>query len=193
MILSKREKYIAAGTLIGVAIFLLDSIIFTPLLEQRAAMAQEKQSILYKLERARLLFARKKKIEPQWNQTLAGGLNMNAAQAESNVLHAVRKWAQESSLTMNSVRPERVAKKSTLQEITFQAVGTGTMSAVAGFLWRLESATLPVRVASLQLGARKEGTDDLTLQLRISALCQSAEVPAGEHAASAAPEDKDDE
>jgi hypothetical protein len=28
-----------------------------------------------------------------------------------------------------------------------------------------------VRIAELQLGARKEGMDDLSLQLRISALC----------------------
>ena len=61
-----------------------------------------------------------------------------------------------------------------LQEITFLAAGTGPMSAVAGFLWRLESSPLPVRVADLQLGTRKEGADDLSLQVRISALCQAA-------------------
>ena len=54
----------------------------------------------------------------------------------------------------------------------FSVSGAGSMRAVAGFLWRLESSPLPVRLTELQLGARREGTDDLNLQVRLSALCQ---------------------
>ena len=96
----------------------------------------------------------------------------------------VRDWSQEARLSLSSLRPERMKDKGELQEITFRTSGTGPMSAVTGFLWRLESSPLPIRVMELQLGTRKEGTDDLSLQLRISALCQSAGQQTSSHAAS---------
>ena len=71
-----------------------------------------------------------------------------------------------------------------MREITFQAAGTGPMSAVARFLWRMETAPFPLRVEELQVGARREGTDDLSLQLRVSTLYLAAEQqrPAGKGA-----------
>jgi hypothetical protein len=76
------------------------------------------------------------------------------------------------------MKPERLPDKRSLQEISFRAAGTGSMSAVSRFLWRLEASKVTIRVKELQLGSRKEGTDDLTLQLRLSTLYQAPEPPA---------------
>jgi len=173
MVLSKRERYIVAVTLIAVAGLGFDRLVLTPIQERKVAMERERQRVLGGLERARALFARKKQLGPKWQQVVEAGLKSDPAEAESQVLHAVRNWSQESGLSLSSLRPEHTAQKGELREITFQASGTGPMSAVAGFLWRLETSPLPIRVNDLQLGTRKEGTDDLNLQLRVSTLCHS--------------------
>ena len=173
MVLSKRERYIVTVTLVSVAILVFDRLVLTPVQQRKTAMEDESQRVLGGLERARALFARKRQLSPKWRQMLDAGLKSDPAEAESQVLHAVRNWSQEAGLSLSSLRPERLAQKGELREITFQASGTGPMSAVAGFLWRLESSSLPVRATELQLGTRKEGTDDLTVQLRLSAVCQS--------------------
>ena len=72
---------------------------------------------------------------------------------------------------LSSLKPERSNKSGQLQEIMFQAVCVGSMNGVSKFLWRVEGAALPVKISDLQLSTRKEGTDDLTLQVRIAALC----------------------
>ena len=174
MVLSKRERYVAAATIIAVAVLLLDRYLLTPFLDRQARAEAERQSVLHEMERATSLFARKRQMAPKWNDMLAGGLNCDASEAESQVLHAVRDWSQESSLNLSSVKPERIAQKGELQEIMFQVAATGPMSAVAGFLWRLETASLPIKVKELQVGSRKEGTDDLSVQLRISTLYLAA-------------------
>ena len=46
-----------------------------------------------------------------------------------------------------------------------------TMLSIANLLWSMETATIPVRVNDLQILPRKEGTNDLTLQLTVSTLC----------------------
>ena len=171
MVLSKRERYIALATVIAVAILALDRLVLTPLQERRAAVQGEEQRVLADLERARVLFARKKRLWPKWQEMLDAGLKSGPEEAVSRVLHAVRNWSQEAGFTLSSLRPERATPKGELQEIIFQASGTGPMRGVARFLWRLESSSLPIRITDLQLGTRKEGTDDLSLQLRISALC----------------------
>ena len=184
MIMSKRERFIATVTLAALAILVLDRFVFTPAHKRKVAIQEETQQIITNLERARVLFARKKKLAPEWRNLLDAGLRLGPTEAESRVLHAVRDWSQEARLSLSSLRPERMKDKGELQEITFRASGTGPMSAVTGFLWRLESSPLPIRVMELQLGTRKEGTDDLSLQLRISALCQSAGQQTSSHAAS---------
>ena len=175
MVLSKRERYITVATLSVVAILIMDRLVLTPVQERKAAMEEETRQAVVDLERTRVLFDRKKKLAPKWQAMLDAGLKSTPAEAESQVLHAIRNWSQEAGLSLSSLRPERIKKKDKLQEMTFMASGTGRMSSVAGFLWRLESSSIPIRITEVQLGSRKEGTDDLSLQLRISALCQAVD------------------
>ena len=175
MVLSKRERYIALVTFMALAILLVDRLALGPILERKAEIDAEMQRVLGDLEHARVLFARKKQLLPRWEEMLEAGLRLGPAGAESQALHAVRNWSQEARLSLASLRPERVVEHDDMEEITFQASGTGGMGAVVEFLWQVENSAIPVRITELQLGTRKEGTDDLSLQVRISTLCRSDE------------------
>lgn len=195
MILSRRERYIALATLIVLALLGLDRFLLTPLQQRRADMAAQEQHIMDGLERARALFGRSQQLESEWRQMLDAGLRFGPTEAESKVLHAIREWSQEAGLSLSSLRPDKATDVGGLREITFRAAGQGGMAAVAGFLWRLETSPLPVRLTELHLGARKEGTDDLSLQVSISALCQAADpqVEAASAATSTQAEVKSDD
>lgn len=173
MILSKREKYIVAAAIIAVAILLLDRLVLTPVWDRKAAMESETQRVLTELDHARLLFERRRQLSARWQEMLNAGLSADPEAAVGLVSRAVYGYSDEAGLSVSSLRPERLAQTGDLQETAFPVSATGPMSAVAGFLWRIENSTLPIRIRELQLGTRKEGTDDLTLQLRISALCRA--------------------
>jgi len=175
VVLSKRERYVAAVTMIAVGVLVLDLLAVTPLLDRRSRVEAEKQELLGEMENATNQFARRKQLEQEWKDMLAAGLKSDPSETESQVLHALRDWSQESGLALASLKPERVAREGDLQEIVFQAAATGSMRSVSRFLWQLETAALPLKVEELQLGSRKEGADDLSLQLRISALYLAAE------------------
>jgi len=183
--LSKREGYITAVAALAIVLFLLDRFALTPLLDRKAEAETERATLVSDLERAGLLFERKRQLVPQWNRMLEGGLGGDPADIESKILHALRDWSQEAGLTLSSVKPDRAVVRpggsrrvgaEPMREITFQASGTGRMSAVVRFLWRLETASLPVRVTELQMGSRQEGADDLSLQIRLSALYLAEEI-----------------
>jgi len=178
MILSKRERLIIVVAAIVLAMLALDRYAVTPILDYQGAVETQKQKVLGELARARALLAHKRKIDPKWHEMLAAGLQRDPTEAESQILHAVEDWCKETGLKLTSMKPERLTEKKSLREISFQAVGTGSMNAVARFLWRIETARVPVRLKELQLGSRKEGADDLTLQLHLSTLYLPALPPA---------------
>jgi len=178
VVLSKRERYVAIVSIIVVTLLLSDRYIVTPFLDRRAQVDTERQSLLGEMERATSLFERRNLMEQKWQDMVSGGLESDASNAESQVLHAVRNWSQECGLMLSSMKPERVVGAGNLQEITFLIAGTGTMSSVGQFLWRVETASLPLKIKEIQLGSRKEDADDLSLQLRLSALYLAAEAQA---------------
>ena len=175
MILSKREHYIVVTAIAALALLVADRYVLTPILSHRARMETKIQSLTDEMERAAALFSWKGLMTRKWNEMIAGGLKTDPAEAESQVLHAMRDWAQEAGLTLWSMKPERLDREDDLREIMFQAAATGPMSAVSRFLWRIETTSIPLRVKEVQLGSRQEGTDALSLQLRVSTLYLSAE------------------
>jgi len=176
MILSKRERYLVIAAVLGALIFLLDRYVATPLLDWRAGLKAEEQGLVNELENVTRVFERRKLMEQRWKDMLASGLGKDVAKAESRVLHALQDWSQESGLALSALKPEGITQKDGIQEIAFQAVGTGPMTSVARFMWLVEETSLPLKIKQMQLGSRKEGVDDLSLQLQVSMLCLSAEA-----------------
>lgn len=177
MVLSKREKLIAVVTLVVVGILVADRFVVGPLLARYDAIEAARLQAEADLREAEQLRLREDRLAEHWAGLVERGLRRDPAATESLVMHALREWSSGAGLSLSSLRPERVLETPPLREVTFRVSGTGSMKQVAGFLYRLETSRLPVRVTELQLGSRKEGTDDLGLQLKVSALCLPEKDP----------------
>ena len=174
MKMSPRERTIALLTLLVLVVLGADRLVLTPLQRGRDAVAAQSRQTAKELDRATTLFASRKETAAEWRQMLQAGLMYTPAEAESHVLHAVRDWSRSSGLLLASLQPEKATPAGEFSELSFQATGEGGMKSVAGFLWAVETSPLPLRVTEVHIGTRKEGADDLSLQLRISALCLAA-------------------
>ncbi|HNQ34828.1 MAG TPA: hypothetical protein PKN80_02055 [bacterium] len=167
MILSKRERCIAVITLVAVFFLASDRFLLTPYLERRGRLLSEKHRLAEELESARSLFGRRD--EPP--TPLEKMLESDAGTVESLTLRSLRNWAEESGLALSMLKPERSTRIGQMEELSFQAIGAGSMRAIRDFLWKIESARLPIKISELQLSGRKENSDDLMLQVRVAALC----------------------
>ena len=170
MTFSTRERVILVALMIVLGALVLNRWALTPLLDRRDEVEGRKAILLSKMDSAESLLQRRRVIEPRWRQMLADGMKRDPGEAESQMLHALDKWAAEAGLNPVSLQPQRSTKETLLPEIVFRVAGTGSMAAVSRFLWRLETAEIPVKVKVLQLASRKDGEDDLSLQLHISTL-----------------------
>jgi len=170
MVFSKREQTMIAVTVVVLALLGLDRYVLTPLLDRYDEAKTRRETLEARMTKAQSLLQRRHILTPRWRQMLDDGLARDPAEAESQALRALQNWADQAGLDLSSLKPERLRDTTPLRRITVHAAGTGSMRAVSQFLWLVETAPIPVSVKMLQLGTRREGTDDLTLQLQLSTL-----------------------
>ncbi len=169
MVLSKRERTIVLAAVGAVALLVLDQLVLSPVLTQLDQLSTDKTTYTGKLDDAAMLFRNQKAKEARWNQMIADGLKSDAADAEDTLDHAVYEWAQASGLSLKSCTPERTMQRDR-SEVVLYVVGTGNMGAVAHFLYRAQTSKLPVQPEDVEIGSRREATDDLNVTLHLSAL-----------------------
>ena len=178
MTFTRRERIIMTLTAIVLSILALDRFVLTPLLEKYWAVGAEKQRLLADMRRAERLLSTRRQVDSKWRHILASGLQCDPAAAESQMMHALRDWSEDAGLRLSSLKPQRPTTDAELQEITFDVIADGPMSSISRFLWRLTTAAIPVKLKAVELRSRKEGIDDLTLQLQLSTLYLAGEIPA---------------
>lgn len=170
MVLSRRERITAIVAVAALAVLVLDHYVIAPLFQSAGQLADRRVEMTAKLDQANVLLARQDAMKRKWDQMLAGGLKADPAGAEVQTLQALQDLADQAGLSISSMRPERSSRGDVLRQITIQTSGTGSMASVSRFLYLVESSQMPLRITDLQVGARREGTDDLSLVARISTL-----------------------
>lgn len=171
MALTTRERNIAIVVGAVAGLYLLDLVAFTPYLKAREKLASSIDAANVKLDAAMKLRKQQKELSRVWRDMNAGGLKSDVVEAESQLFHALRDWTHESGLNFSSSKPERATSEGKFTLINTHVSGTGPQAAITKLLWRLETATIPIRVTEMSVNARKEGADDLTVSLGVSTLC----------------------
>lgn len=178
MILSKRERLVFICTVMVIALLGVYHYVLTPLLDYRSKLESDLVVAQGKLKHDESLKQASSRLRARWADMLKAGMNADGPSAENQVLHSVRDWALEAGVSLPLLKPERTDKLEKQKEFrikTFRVTGTGSMKAISRFLWRIQTAKLPVRITDMTLTPKKEGTDDLSLDLGLSTLYLSNE------------------
>ena len=176
MVLSKRERLISIATAAVIGILLLDYLMVEPMLQQRKDLAAQIVKQQEELHRAKQLIYNSRGMTRIWSELARGQLLRNPSEAESQLAHSVDEWAHDAGLNLASSRATATAERENgFNKITVRATGNGGIAQIARFMWRAQTATIPVRVTELQITSHKEGTDDLTLQVAVSTIQQPPE------------------
>lgn len=175
--LTKRERIIALLAFAAVGFLVLNKFLVGPVTGKLQELETQKSQLRIELDEAQNLFRKRRVLEKRWRTALSEGLR-NEVEAEIKVGRAINLWSNEARLTLTSVKPERATTEKGLKEMTFVVVGTGSLEAVTQFLWKIETAVLPIKVKDMQLGSSNESGQSMSVQLRLSALCLGKDQPA---------------
>lgn len=160
------------GLVTGVvlAALALDRVLVSPLLARRTRAGEDVAAATLEQQEAEILFDRGARLDKDWDVMLAGGLRSDVPAAEGQALQMMGDWARDTGVTVRSMAPARVETQRHFQVALIRASITGSMRTISEFMWRVQTADIPIRVVDMQVIANKEGTDDLMLQLTVSTL-----------------------
>jgi hypothetical protein len=169
--MTKRERYIAIATVSVVGLLGLDYAIVSPLFQRRADAADQAVARGKEWARAdKLIHVESKRAGRRWAELSAGALKRDASASESQVLNNLSEWANRAGVAQFSYKPERTEREKEFMRFTVRATGAGRMEQIGNFLYRIQTAPFPVRITDLTVTSRKEGTDELSIQLGISTI-----------------------
>jgi hypothetical protein len=102
---------------------------------------------------------------------------LDASAAEGRLLRLLQESEQASGVSGASFQRVGFVDEHGFTRLSYQAVVLGKMTAVAGFLYQLETASLPLRVDEVQVGPKQENGDELQVHLTVSTLCRARSEP----------------
>ena len=169
--LPNRQRTLLIVAAAGIALYILDSVLITPLTTLWQAHSVEIADLQKKVSDGRDSIARADQTQRIWAEMRSNALPKDMAQAQQDVLGAFDKWRIANNLEFSSQRPQwkgRPSDRYSLMEYRVDA--TGTMPTLSRFLYDVEHSPLALRIDSLEISARDDLGQKLTLGLIVSGL-----------------------
>ena len=175
MVLSKREKYIGIGAMAAVALLAINGLIVGPYFEKAAALQDDKAAAIKTLGDNKNLIRLKNSKQSEWNAMLSNGLQADDSTAQSRTQQMIQTWSRVANINLEAINSEHVpTQKGPFQVINFSldfnTSGPDSMRQIARFLWSIESARIPIRLNDVKIQSAREGSDQLSVKLVVSAL-----------------------
>ena len=176
MVLTKRERYVGIITIAVLAILVLDQFIISPSVRRMDQLDADIALAGQELLNAQQLFNSSRRANREWKEIAGDEIHHGGGDPESRVLNSVRQWAQDEGMRLPSVIPQPAQQEKGFNKIVFRATGSGSMSQIGRFLYRVQTASMPVRITDLQINSTKEGTDDLSVTFGIATISPATEA-----------------
>jgi Tfp pilus assembly protein PilO len=170
MALTNRERMIMIFAVAAIGILLGDRYVLSPILEKRAQTRQIRQTLQTDVQQSLAALQRKKLLQQRWTQMQDAGLSYNVETMEGRLFRHLEESSGRAQLLLTAIQPDRPMVRQQLGEIDFMVSGTGSMAAVTQFLWEIETASLPLKIKSLQVGAADENASQMTVQFKLSSI-----------------------
>ena len=164
-----RLLMILAGS--AVALLILDSVVFSPLTKTWGARRVEIARLEKNVTEGRSVIARADRTRAMWTEMQSQALPKDAAKAEQDLITAFDRWGRSSNIELGSIKPQwKRGTTNRFSQLECRVDATGTLASLGRFLFEVEKSTLALRVDSVELTARDESGNKLTLGLLVSGL-----------------------
>jgi hypothetical protein len=168
--INTREKRVAVIAGLAIAAFALDRAFVSPLLARQSQAQQRIALATQELASAAQLFDNESRARRRASEMAGDTLTSDASAAESQLLNAARVWAQQSGLELNSLKLDRTEMEQGFGRLTARAAASGRTESLARFLYSVQTSRIPVRLADISVTTRREGTDELNVQIGLSTI-----------------------
>jgi Tfp pilus assembly protein PilO len=182
---SQRQRNIMSVLIGALLLLAVDRLAISPFFEYRDSLLLQRDAIEHDVAEAHHVLKLEQDLRPL-SRSLASSLNGDPSAVESGLLHLLHQWQQRAGVTNASFARLRGVDSHGFTCLTFNVSATGGMAPIASLIYRIETASIPLRIDDLRLSPKRDGADELQLRLNLSTLCRAgAQTAAAEAVANA--------
>jgi Tfp pilus assembly protein PilO len=170
MKIKNRQQLLVVLAVTAFALLIGDKIIFTPLVRSWKTRSETISELRQKLAKGELLVAREQVVRGRWTQMQHDMLPTETSLAEQQVLKALDSWAQRSGVSVNSITPQWKRDSDDFMTLECRVDAAGDLETLSQFLYNAEKDPMALKLDSVELSARDNNGQQLTLGLQVSGL-----------------------
>jgi len=168
--IENRQQFLIVLTAAAAALLLGVDFVCQPLANLWSDRATQIKELRTKVHDGRLLVQREAGIRRRWSDMQLNALPANTALAESQMLTGLTTWSRESGAEVTSIMPQWKNDSTNYITLNCRVEASGTLGTLSQFLYNLEKGPMPLKLDSVELSARENTGQQLTLGLQISGL-----------------------
>jgi len=170
MQINNRQQLLAIVAATGVALLVADRLVITPLKDAWKARATRILELRKAVAQGAQLRDREKMIRDRWNSMNTNTLPENVSAAENQVLRAFDRWSQDSQISIASIKPQWKQAGEDYMTYECRADAFGSLQAITRFLYEIEKDPMALKIESVEINARDNNGQQLSLGLQVSGL-----------------------
>jgi hypothetical protein len=165
-----REKLLLIATATVAALWLLNLLVFGPLIDSWHSRSDEIAKLKKEIAEGTTLARREPTIRDRWDNMRANALPNNPTLAERQLFTAFDHWVGAGRVTEGSFRPQVQDGDTNFSTVDCRSDVSGNIQAMSEFLKAMSKDPLANKVASFELAAKDDNGQQLTLGLSLSGL-----------------------
>ncbi len=175
MKIENRQKLLVILAVTAFALLIGDKIIFTPLVKSWKARSETISELRRQVTKGESLVAREQVVRDRWAQMQREMLPTETSLAEQQVLKAFDSWAQRSGVSVNSITPQWKRDSDDYMTLECRVDAAGDLETLSQFIYNVEKDTMALKLESVELSARDNNGQQLTLGLQVSGVALIAQ------------------
>ena len=168
MNIKNRQHLLAIVAGVAVALLVGDRFVISPLFASWKQRGSRIVELNKSVAKGSLVLMRERAIRSRWDQMRTNTLPV--LEAERQVLEAFERWSQDSRISITSIKPQWKRPADDYATLECRADGFGSMQALTRFLHNVEQDPLALKVDAVEISARDNSGQQLSLALQVSGL-----------------------
>ena len=170
MPINNRQQLLVILAATGAALLIGDRLLLSPLMASWQARSKQIGELTKQVKQGSLLVSRDSIIRDRWDQMRNSTLPEEVSAAENEVLRAFERWSQESRISISSIKPQWKRAGDDYMTLECRADAFGSIEALTRFLYEVEKDPLALRVEAVEIAARDNDGQQLSVGLQVSGL-----------------------
>jgi hypothetical protein len=163
-----REKILAIGAAVAVALWLINMLVISPMTDAWHSRSAHIASLRKSIAEGKMLIRRQDLVRDQWNHMQTNALNPTTAERE--LFTAFDRWVGVSGVIEGSFRPQLHETDTNYATMECRADVTGDLSSILRFLYEMKKDPLGVKLESCELTSKDDNGRQLALAMDLSGL-----------------------